>query len=226
MNLADEVRRIVADDPAALSRRLTRSDNHRTPLHHAVMMNRPAMVELLLDLGADPLAVDGMGMPAAVHATAPDVDRQIMERIRAMTSAELVSAERGHRPARGGAIDLVALLALGDWDAAERLARDNPGVTDAGALHLAAKRNDGRAVRWLLDHGADPDARWSHWDAEVTPLHLAAMQGHADVVRLLLDAGADATIRDSKHDADALDWAEHFEKLEVVRILRARASAS
>ena len=43
-----------------------------------------------------------------------------------------------------------------------------------GALHLTAKRGDAAAVRWLLERGADPNARWGHWDAEVTPLHLAA----------------------------------------------------
>jgi ankyrin repeat protein len=83
------------------------------------------------------------------------------------------------------------------------------GAPTTGALHLLAKRGDARAVRWLLDHGADPNALWNHWDAEVTALHLAAAQGHAEVVRLLLDAGADPSIRDSKHDGDALGWAEH-----------------
>jgi ankyrin repeat protein len=76
-------------------------------------------------------------------------------------------------------------------------------------LHLLAKRGDATAVRWLLDHGADPNARWSHWDAQLTPLHLAAAQGHADVVRLLLAAGADQTIRDTKLDGDAIGWALH-----------------
>jgi ankyrin repeat protein len=74
-------------------------------------------------------------------------------------------------------------------------------------LHLLAKRGDVRAVRWLLNHSADPNARWSHWDAEVTSLHLAAAQGHVEVVRLLLAAGADPSIRDSKHDGDAIGWA-------------------
>jgi ankyrin repeat protein len=74
---------------------------------------------------------------------------------------------------------------------------------------LLAKRGEARAVRWLLERGADPNARWRHWDADVTPLHLAAAQGHAAVVRLLLDAGADPRIRDSKHDGDAVGWAEH-----------------
>jgi ankyrin repeat protein len=45
------------------------------------------------------------------------------------------------------------------------------------------------------------------------------LQGHADVVEALLAAGADPTIRDSKHDGDALGWAEHGGRADVVRIL-------
>ncbi|HEX8694958.1 MAG TPA: ankyrin repeat domain-containing protein [Longimicrobium sp.] len=210
LNLADEVRRIVAADPAALHGRMTRNDGHRTPLHFAVLKNRPEMVALLLELGADPLAVDESGQPAAVYATAPDTDRRLLEKIREMTAAELDSAERGQRPPRGTLLDLVAVLALGDWETAARLLREDPGLAGkGGALHLMAKRGDARAVRWLLDHGADPNAVWAHWDAGVTPLHLAAAQGHADVVRLLLDAGADPAVRDGKHDGDAVGWAEY-----------------
>jgi ankyrin repeat protein len=222
MNLADEVRRIVAADPSALNRRKSRNENNRTPLHFAVLMNRQEMIALLLELGADPLAVDGSGQPVAIHATAPDTDRRVMEKIREMTSAELTSAARGHRPPRGGPIDLVALLALGDWDTAAQLLRENAGLIDpgGGVLHLMAKRNDVAAVKWLLDQGADPNGRWAHWDAEVSPLHLAASRGHTEVVRLLLGAGADPSIRDSKHDGDAIGWAEFFQQPEIVRILR------
>jgi ankyrin repeat protein len=211
LDLADEVRRIVTADPAQLHRRMSRNEDHQLPLHFAVRKNRPEMVSLLLELSADPLAVDGSGHAAAAYATAPDVDRRLMEKVRALTAAELLSAERGHRPARGGAMDLVAALALDDRETAARLLRENPRLTDpgAGVLHLMAKRGDGRAVEWLLDHGADPNGRWWHWDAEVTPLHLAAAQGHAEVVRLLLAAGADPRIRDSKHDGDLADWAEY-----------------
>jgi ankyrin repeat protein len=224
MNLEDEVRRIVAADPSALNRRMSRNENHQTPLHFAVRMNRPEMVALLLELGADPLAVDGAGQPVATYAASKDVDRRVMEAIRAMAIAELASADRGHRPSRAGPMDLLAVLALGDWETAERLARDNPELIAAGgALHLAAKRNDGAAARWLLARGADPNARWAHWDADVTPLHLAAAQGHADVARLLLASGADPAIRDSKHDGDALGWAEFFNQPEIMRIIEAHA---
>jgi ankyrin repeat protein len=226
MNLADEVRRIVAADPSALNRRQSRNENHRTPLHFAVLRNRQEMISLLLELGADPLAVDGSGQSVAAHASAPGTDRRVMERIRAMTLAELQSADRGHRRPRGGPMDLIALLALGDWGTAEVLVRANAGLIGpgGGVLHLMAKRSDVAAVKWLLDHGADPNGRWAHWDSTVSPLHLAVAEDHAEVVRLLLAAGADPTIRDSKHDSDAIGWADFFHHPEIVQILKARAT--
>ena len=205
MGLAGEVRRIVAADPEALSRLMSRNEDFRRPLHFAVLKNRPEMVDLLLELGADPLAVDGSGFPAVAYATGPGVDRGILERIRSR-----------------GKPDLFTSLALEEWETAARLLREDPhAIRRSGVLHLTAKRNGVAAVRWLLDHGTDPNARWPHWDAEVTPLHLAAAQGHAEVVRLLLDAGADPSLRDSKHDGDAYGWASHFGQREVLRILEA-----
>lgn len=226
MNLADEVRRIVAEDPSALNCRMSRNENNQTPLHFAVRMNRLAMIALLLELGADPLAVDGGGQPAAPYARTKDIDRRVMEAIHAMTMAELNSAQRGSRPSRGGPMDLVASLTLGDWDTAARLVADNPELLDSGALHLLAKRNDVRAVEWLLAHGATPNARWMHWDAEVTPLHMAAWSGSLDIARALLAAGADPTIRDSKHEGDALDWAEHFGRPELHALMLAHVAGS
>jgi hypothetical protein len=179
------------------------------------------MISLLLELGADPLAVDGSGEPVAAYVTSPGGDRQVMEKIAAMTSAEFVSASRGHRAPRGTPLDLAALVSLGQWDAAARLLRENAGLIDpgGGVLHLMAKRNDTAALEWLLDHGADVNGRWGHWDAGVTPLHLAASQGHLEAARLLLAAGADSTVRDSKHDSDALGWASFFQKPDVVRLI-------
>ena len=214
-NLADEVRRIVAADPTALSRPQSHNEDFRLPLHYAVLRNRPEMVALLLELGADPLARDGSGYPPAAYANAPDTDRSVMEMIRS----------------RGGTKDLFAAVALGDWEPAARILNEDPSVVapggaSAGVLHLMAKRGNTEAVRWLLDHGVEPNARWAHWDADVTPLHLAAMQGHADVVRLLLAAGANPSIYDSKHNGDAIGWAEFFRQKEVAQILKAHARKS
>ena len=176
--------------------------------------NRSEMVALLLELGADPSATDAFGVPPALYAAAPNVDRRVIEIL-----------------SRRGATDVFSALALGDEATAARLLNENsgiiaPGGASAGALHLTAKRGDVRGVKWLLAHGADPNARWSHWDAEVTPLHPAALHGHAAIVRLLLDAGADPNICDSKHDGDALSWAEHGGQPGIVEILKAHAGKS
>jgi ankyrin repeat protein len=203
LQLADEIRRIVAADPATLAQQMSHNENFQRPLHFAVRKNLPAIVALLIELGADPLSTDASGYRAAAYATSPDIDHAVMEAIRAR-----------------GAMDLVTALTLNDWDSAARLLHSAPSEMNRGALHLMAKRNDVAAVKWCLDHGADPNARWPHWDADVTPLHLAAWQGHAEVVRLLLSAGADPTIHDSKHDGDALGWAEFAGQLEIVRILK------
>jgi len=96
-------------------------------------------------------------------------------------------------------------------------------VTTPGALHLVAKRGDVDGAKWLLDHGVDPSARWAHWETEVTPLHLAILANHRDVAQLLLDRGADPRVRDTQHNADAMGWAEFFQRHEMVKLLQARA---
>ncbi len=224
MGLGDEVRRIVAANPGALNQRLSRNENHQSPLHFAIRMNKPTMVELLIELGADPLAVDGSGNPPSAYAHHEGIDRPIVQKIRAMTLAELDSAERGHRAANVTMMDLVAALSLSDLEMADKLVKSNPGLVAAhgagsGALHMLSMRNDAHAVRWLLDHGADVNGIWEQWGSQVTALHLAAGGGHIETVRVLLDAGASTTILDSRFESDALGWARHFNMQEVIRIL-------
>lgn len=206
--LPDELRRIAADDPTQLERPMSRFENRQRPLHFAVRMNRAPMVALLLALGADPLGRDADGFVAYAYATNPEVDRPLMAALHAR-----------------GTGDLLAALSLGELVAAEALVDSDRralhvGGASFGALHLAAKRGDAAAVQWLLAHGADPNARWAHWDSEVTPLHLAALGDHLDVAHLLLTAGADPTIRDTKHESDALGWAEFFGRVEMRALLR------
>ena len=63
-------------------------------LNFAVRMQRPTMVALLIELGADPLGTDASGNTAAAYATTPDVDRPVMDKVRAMTAAEWLAKVR------------------------------------------------------------------------------------------------------------------------------------
>ena len=61
LDRADDVRALITSDPTLLNARMTRNQHRRTPLHHAAAKNRPLIVRLLLDLGADPHATDATG---------------------------------------------------------------------------------------------------------------------------------------------------------------------
>ncbi len=82
------------------------------------------------------------------------------------------------------------LLAMG----AKLTPRRETGET---VLSLAAGANALDAARYLLEQGAEVNARdeWSGW----TPLHAAAHAGHPQMLRLLLDHGADIEARTSGH---------------------------
>jgi ankyrin repeat protein len=190
----DEVRRVVAENPASLSQTQSHNEDFRRPLHFAVHKNLQRMVELLLELGADPFGTDASGNTAVAYAMTPEIARPIVEAMRN----------------RGGAT-LLDSVAIGDWASAERLMRENPdAVAREGVLHLMAKSGNTAAVKWLLEHGADPNARWNHWNDSLTSLHLAVLGNHPDATRVLLAAGADPSIRDTEHHSDALGWAQFF----------------
>jgi ankyrin repeat protein len=136
MNAADDVRRIVAAVPAALNSRLTRNDNHRTPLHHAVLNNRPDMVALLVDLGADLWRLMGIGVSTAVcdrarhrsRADGKDSEDDL---------AEMDSAVRGHRTPQASTLIRRARGARRLGDRAQLLAFQ-AGRRDRRRTHIMA----------------------------------------------------------------------------------------
>src|SRR5215471_11253377 len=68
----------------------------------------------------------------------------------------------------------------------EKVDADHGGWT---GLHTAAQAGSVEAVRLLLAHGADPNAREE--GDNTYPLHWAAARKNLDIVRALLDAGGD-----------------------------------
>jgi uncharacterized protein len=87
------------------------------------------------------------------------------------------------------------------------------------ALEMAAAEGRVETTRWLLDHGADPNARSADG---VTALWLAAADGRANTVRLLLDRGADPNLDASGFTI--LDAGQRSGSAKVAALLR-RAGA-
>lgn len=213
LDRADDVRALVARDPALLSARSSRNDHHRTVLHHAAAVNRPAMVRLLLELGARADATDDTGGTALTAAAAEGADQSILTMLEAA----------------GASLDLLTAITLGRFAVAERMlaedpARIGPEGRDTIALHLlVAKRNE-RGVRWLIEHGVDLNAKRGLWDCNSTALHVATERGAIELARLLLDGGADPDIRDDKYEATVLGWAEYLSQPQIAELLRGRGA--
>jgi ankyrin repeat protein len=209
LDRADDVRSLIARDPSLLAARMTRNQHRRTPLHHAAAKNRPRMVRLLLDLGEDPCATDATGATPLTTAAQEHADPAIIAML-----------EQG-----GATLDFVAALNLERYDLAETMLREDPARVgphgrDTIALHLAVSKKNVDAVRWLIAHGVDVDAKRRMWDCNHTALHMTTENGAIDIARILLDAGADPDIRDDKYDATALGWADFFGRDDFATLIR------
>ncbi len=106
-----------------------------------------------------------------------------------------------------GDVDVLRSLLLSD----SRMARvSNPHAPHQGwtGLHSAAKGGHLQAVRLLVEHGADPNAREA--GDNTYPLHWAAAHAHLEVVRALLDSGGDVHGVGDVHELDVIGWATFY----------------
>ncbi len=113
----------------------------------------------------------------------------------------------------------------GDVEALRELLQRDPGLVrerlfgGTTALHAAARHP--AAVRLLLEHGADANARDIGDNA--SPLHFAAANRILESVRLLLDAGADVHGTGDLHKGDVIGWAASEGNDDVINLLLASA---
>jgi ankyrin repeat protein/catechol 2,3-dioxygenase-like lactoylglutathione lyase family enzyme len=180
-----------------------------------------ASFEFLKKLAKERLAVLRAGDPAATLAVAQlAIAREYgfsswraltaeIDRRRAPNMAAFMEACRA-----GGVGALRALLTREPALARERVAAGQTG------LHLAVSHPD--ALRVLLEHGADPNARDEGDNAYA--LHFAAAKGQLDSVRVLLDAGADVHGDGDVHHGGVIGWAARKDNAAVLSLLLAHGA--
>ncbi|HEX2335502.1 MAG TPA: ankyrin repeat domain-containing protein [Hyphomicrobiaceae bacterium] len=215
LDRTDDVRAMVTRDPALLAARMTRGHHRRTPLHHATAKNRLRIVQLLLELGADPNAIDATGATALTTVAQENADP-------AIASALL---------AAGARFDFLTAVNTQRYGEAEAMLHDDPARIgpdgrDTIALHLAVSKRNLNTIRWLLAHGVDVNAKRLMWDCNHTALHMTVESGDMDIARLLLNAGADPNIRDDKFNSTALGWAHYFGRADFAEFLRENGGAN
>jgi ankyrin repeat protein len=211
LDRVDAVRDMIGHDKTLLGARMTRNQHRRTALHHAAAKNRPRIVRLLIDLGADPNAADATGATPLTTASQESADAAIIDM--------LLGA--------GARLDFLTAVNLKRYEVAEALlaedpSRLGPNGRDTVALHLAVNKKNHDAVAWLIAHGVDVDAKRSMWDCNHTALHMTIENGDIALARMLLDADADPNIRDDKYRATALGWADFFGREDFAKLVRER----
>lgn len=120
-----------------------------------------------------------------------------------------------------------AACAEGDLPALREMLAREPGLVrerldGSTPLHRALRHPD--AVRLLLEHGADPNARDEGDNA--LPLHFAAGGAPLESVRVLLDAGSDVQGEGDAHRLGVIGWATVFAgaRTDVVDLLVERGA--
>ena len=194
-------------------------ENGWTDLHYAALLNLPEVVEALLSQGADVearTADDDETFSDALIQRLRTLGQRIESWKRIGYPPLYLAAVKNAREAAaaliaGGAdVNGVAgnghaILHIASWNGAQEAAEllftrridvdATLGTDDRTPLHLATKNGRLKMARFLLDRGADIQAKN---DIGESPLHLAAQNNARDTAALLLDRGAYIQARD-KH---------------------------
>lgn len=96
---------------------------------------------------------------------------------------------------------------LGDRETLESLIAADPSIARMDEVLIgAADFGHLELVKWLLERGANPNAR-SSIGSQGTVLHSAAWEGNLPMVKVLVEAGADINARDLEHHGTPADFA-------------------
>jgi ankyrin repeat protein len=187
----------MGDDARALRmlRRGRAALPEHTPSGGSLLMfaRTPAAIDRLLELGVSTEARDRWG------ATPMDGLSRLGRRGTALVH---------HLHGKGIAASPENFARLGDRRSLARLVAADPAIArDPAVINAAVDFRHRALAAWLLDRGADPNARSSN-GSHGTCLHSAAWNGDLAMVELLLARGADPHLRDEEHHNTPAGWAD------------------
>ena len=221
-----------------------------TPLHAAAYNGHDAMVELLLEAGADVNAKAVGGVITPLYMACHEGNAKVANRLidhgaeidvhshRGLT-ALCIAASRGHAETakvlleKGAEADLVSSYRPDTSYHSVNL------MTTFTPLYTASCYGHADVVNLLLDYHAEIDKGCrrpasflsSNYDGDVapydvasaTPLHIASLNGRNDVVAILILRGADVGARDDSGETP-LHWAARRRRAETMELLVAQGA--
>ncbi|CAG0880158.1 unnamed protein product [Darwinula stevensoni] len=206
---------------------------HSTPLHFAAGYNRVAVVEYLLQHGADVSAKDRGGLVALHNACSYghyEVCELLVHHGASVNVADLWKFTPLHEAAAKGKYDIVKLLLKHGADPGKKnrdghtpldLVKDSDEEVadllrgDTALLDAAKKGNLLRVQRLLTPDNIN--CRDTH-GRNSTPLHLAAGYNNLEIAQFLLESGADVNAQD-KGGLIPLHNASSYGHLDVAALL-------
>ena len=224
----DSVKKLLDADP----RLVHAVDEHTNqPIHWAVMTRQPAMIDELLQRGADIDArrADGARLVQLVNGDylfrgwTHDFPVRPMEVL-------------AHLRARGAFIDICTAAWIGDAERVKELLQQDPSLANrvsdyttyyigSGApLKNAAARGHAAIVQLLLEHGADPNLPEEGIAPNGHALYAAVSNGHLDIAKLLLEHGA-VPNPEVESSADALSMAIAHNDQPMIELLCSHGAA-
>ena len=161
-----------------------KNDKGETPLHAATLNQDIAVIDALLEAGADPQARSEGGLTPLHGARTEEVVKTLVE--------------AGADPMAKSGIEWTPLHAATSWnrdisviEAMLEAGADPQARSKSGSIPLHDAQTK-EVVKTLVEAGADPMAKD---DTGVTPLHAAMSNRDISVVEALLEAGADPQAR-------------------------------
>lgn len=203
-----------------------KDNDGRTPLMLACLRGRNDVIKTLLACGADPNAEDNSGKTTLqIMASEANRNMQWTSEVLSLLLTKTKDLNKRDKEGREGRTPLLWAAAKGQAELVGALLTPGQTAVDVkqtndqrhSALHLAARHDEPKIIKLLIQSGAKRDAKS---DGGWTPLIVAAEAGSELAVDALLTSNANVNARTSS-GMTALHWAAENGHLKAVqRILQ------